>query len=243
MDGYYLPKNFVPMRKNSMIYIGLDDTDNAESRGTGNLARQIAADLSQDYPVIGVVRHQLLLDPRVPYTKNNSSAAILLDAASDLKELAGRVRLHILADLQQGSDPGLCLAAQVPQEVIDFGRRTQREVISQEEARRLARSHCIVLLGLGGDEQGVVGALAAVGLAASGEDGRYIAIGKVRDLNGICSPADLLTAGVASVRTREGTSLEKGQILVEKLRPARRGGLPVAFVNWSEDHWEPLKLD
>lgn len=226
-----------------MIYIGLDDTDNAESRGTGNLARQIAADLNQDYPVVGVVRHQLLLDPRVPYTKNNSSAAILLDAAADLDHLADRVRLQILADLQPGSDPGLCLAAQVPHVIIAFGRRAQREVLSQEEARRLAQAHAIKLLGLGGDEQGVVGALAAVGLAASGEDGRYIAIGNVRELSGYCSPADLLTAGVAAVKTQEGSPLDTGRILVEKLRPARRGGAPVAYVGWSVDHWEPLKLD
>mgnify|MGYP000273024857 CR=1 FL=1 len=58
-----------------MLFIGLDDTDNLESRGTGHLARQIAATLSADYSVLGVTRHQLLLDPRVPCTKNNSSAA------------------------------------------------------------------------------------------------------------------------------------------------------------------------
>ena len=62
-----------------MIFIGLDDTDTLESRGTGHLARQIAAALAADYAVLGVVRHQLLRDPRVPCTKNNSSAAILLD--------------------------------------------------------------------------------------------------------------------------------------------------------------------
>jgi hypothetical protein len=61
------------------VFIGLDDTDNLESRGTGWLARDIAAELSADYPVVGVTRHQLLVDPRVPYTSHNSSAAITLD--------------------------------------------------------------------------------------------------------------------------------------------------------------------
>jgi len=61
-----------------MLFIGLDDTDTLESRGTGRLARRIAAALAADYSVLGVTRHQLLVDPRVPCTRNNSSAAIAL---------------------------------------------------------------------------------------------------------------------------------------------------------------------
>jgi len=57
-----------------MVLIGMDDTDNLESRGTGSLARQVAAALAADYTLLGVTRHQLLKDPRVPCTKNNSSA-------------------------------------------------------------------------------------------------------------------------------------------------------------------------
>ena len=61
-----------------MIFIGMDDTDTLESRGTGHLARQIAATLSAEHTILGVTRHQLLVDPRVPCTKNNSSATIVL---------------------------------------------------------------------------------------------------------------------------------------------------------------------
>jgi hypothetical protein len=32
-------------------------------------------------------------------------------------------------------------------------------------------------------------------------------------------------------------------LMVDKLRPARRGGQPVAVVNWDGDHWQPVKLD
>lgn len=99
-----------------MFFIGLDDTDTLESRGTGQLARQIAAVLAADYPVLGVTRHQLLVDPRVPCTKNNSSAAILLDVDGDLDTavLLERVRALMLEQYQPGSDPGLCVARAVP---------------------------------------------------------------------------------------------------------------------------------
>jgi len=228
-----------------MFFIGLDDTDTLESRGTGHLARQIAAALATDYPVLGVTRHQLLLDPRVPCTKNNSSAAILLNADGDLDPtvLLNRVRTLMLDDYLPGSDPGLCVAHAVPAAVTEFGRWAQRRLVTQDEARVLAVAHGLSLLGLGGTEDGVIGALAAVGLAASGEDGRYVLVGRSRELTGLQPVSTLLEAGVAAVQTADGQPVTDGLVQTDKLRPARRGGRPVAVVEWVSDHWQPLKLD
>jgi len=228
-----------------MLFIGLDDTDNLESRGTGHLAREIAAALAADYPLLGVTRHQLLVDPRVPCTKNNSCAAITLDGDGDADPatLLERVRALMLADFQPGSDPGLCIAHAVPVSVSEFGRRAQREVVRQEEARALAAASGIPLLGLGGDEDGVIGALAAVGLAASGEDGRYVLVGRSRELSGLQPVSALLAVGIAAVQTAAGQPVSEGLVQTDKLRPARRGGRPIAVVEWAGDHWLPLKLD
>jgi len=228
-----------------MIFIGIDDTDTLESRGTGHLARQIAAALAADYAVLGVVRHQLLRDPRVPCTRNNSSAAILLDdnTAVSPARLTGRLRTMMLDDFQPGSDPGLCVASLVPEAVVDFGRRTQRELVTQDEARALAAACSIPLLGLGGDENGVIGALAAVGLAAGGDDGRYVLVGRLRDLAGLQPVSALLEAGIAAVQTLDGQPVSTGLVQTDRLRPARRRGRPIAVVEWAGDCWQPLKLD
>jgi hypothetical protein len=228
-----------------MITIGIDDTDTAQSRGTGALARQVAADLAADYTVLGVIRQQLLRDPRVPCTKNNSSKAILLDDGEDidLGALAARVRSVMLADYQPGSDPGLCIAREVPAEVIEFGIRAQRELLTQDEARGLAARHGITLEGLGGDEMGVIGALAAVGLTAGGDAGRYIQVGKVRSLAGSQPVENVLAAGISAVQTPDGQPIEAGVVQTDGLRPARRGGRPVAVVQQAGDEWLPLKLD
>jgi tRNA(Ile2) C34 agmatinyltransferase TiaS len=228
-----------------MFFIGLDDTDNLESRGTGRLARGIAAALAADYPLLGVTRHQLLVDPRVPCTKNNSCAAIALgvDGDVDPSVLLERVRALMLADFQPGSDPGLCIAPLVPASVSEFGRRAQREVVSHDEARALAAGCGIPLLGLGGDEGGVIGALAAVGLAASGEDGRYVQVGRSRELTGLQPVMALLEAGIAAVQTLDGQPVTEGLVQTNRLRPARRGGRPIAVVEWAGGHWLPLKLD
>ena len=141
-----------------MIIIGLDDTDNLESRGTGHLARQIAAELAADFPLVGVTRHQLLVDQRVPCTKNNSCAAITLDVDSDvdLPRLFERVREMMLVEFQPGSDPGLCIAAEVPVEITEFGFQVKRELVEQEQARRLADVNGLLLQGLGGTQDGAL---------------------------------------------------------------------------------------
>jgi tRNA(Ile2) C34 agmatinyltransferase TiaS len=228
-----------------MLFLGLDDTDTLESRGTGRLARQIAGALAAVYPVLGVTRHQLLRDPRVPCTKNNSSAAILLggDGTLDVDGILDQVRSLMLADFQPGSDPGLCVAREVPPDIVEFGRQAQRTLVTQDEARALAATYSIPLLGLGGTEGGVIGALAAVGLAASGEDGRYVQVGGLRELTGLQPVAALLAAGIAAVQTPDGEPVTSGVVLVDKLRPARRGARPLAVVEWAGDHWLPLKLD
>jgi hypothetical protein len=226
-------------------FVGMDDTDTLESRGTGHLARQVAQALSGEYKVSGVTRHQLLVDPHVPCTKNNSCAVIVLEenGASDTETLVERVRELMLADYQPGSDPGLCVAGAVPAAVMEFGRRVQQELVTREEAEFLAHTLRIPLLGLGGDHGGMIGALAAVGLAASQEDGRYVMVGRSRELSGLQSVSAVLAAGISAVQTLDGQPVTEGLIETDKLRPARREGQPVAVVEWDTDHWLPLKLD
>jgi len=228
-----------------IVYIGMDDTDNRDSRGTGQLARATAACLSTTYPLNGIIRHQLFFDQRVPYTKNNSSAAILLHTPedADLKAIFQQVKELMLADFQPGSDPGLCVAADVAEAVVQFGRRAKIDLVTQADARQLAAAHHILLEGLGGTEGGVIGALAAVGLAASGEDGRYIEVDGLRLLSGLQSVATLLSIGIHHVQTLDGQHILEGMVWTDKLRPARRGGVPVAVVQWENDAWQPLKLD
>jgi len=228
-----------------ILFIGMDDTDNRESRGTGHLARAAATLLSARYAVLGVVRHQLFFDSRVPYTKNNSSAAILLQTneGTDPGEVFQQVKAMMEADFQPGSDPGLCVAVSVPDEIIQFGRRVKVDLVTQGEARQLAARAGMPLEGLGGTEGGVIGALAAVGLAASGEDGRYIQVGRLRELTGLQPVPALLSAGIQRVQTLDGESVVEGMVNTERLRPARRGGAPVAVVKWENDAWQPLKLD
>ena len=234
---------------NPLIYIGLDDTDNKTSRGTGRLARAMAATLSDRYRVWGITRHQLLVDPRVPYTSHNSSATLHLmeDGNVDLSALADEAQALILDDFQDGSDPGLCVARTIVPEMVQFGQRAKIDVVHQSTARDLASRCGCILRGLGGTQDGVIGALAGVGLAATGEDGRFILLGAMRELNGVQTVQAILASGISQVRSMDGQTLEDGLIDTGgRLRPAFRQGRPILFVKPQESDpslWVQIKLD
>ncbi len=50
--------------------IGIDDTDNVTTGGTGNLARDLRKQIVEQKlaQTIGITRHQLFLSPEIPYT-------------------------------------------------------------------------------------------------------------------------------------------------------------------------------
>ncbi len=121
-----------------MIIIGIDDTDIIGSPGTNQLARRIMQDLSEEYRCVRIVRHQLLDDPRVPYTSKNGSASIVIERRENSERsfemsVAETVSLlnccrHAMQDwFVEGSDPGLCfLSGECPPEIVDWGYRCLR---------------------------------------------------------------------------------------------------------------------
>jgi hypothetical protein len=217
-----------------MIYIGIDDTDTADSPGTNQLARALVARVAPDYRCAFILRHQLLDDPRVPYTSKNGSASIQLEprGEANTESLTATLREGMRAWFKEGSDPGLCVAAGAPAEVIAFGRRCQAEVVGQADARQLAARHGLHLEGLGGTEDGVIGALAAIGLAACGDDGRVVQLGTwPDDLSGLQEIASLRERGVEVRQIDSGAAVTDGPVDVGKhLRPNRRTGRVVLFV-------------
>ena len=227
-----------------MIYIGIDDTDTADTAGTNQLARALVARLGVGPRDGMIMRHQLLFDPRVPYTSKNGSASVRLQSAErgPLPDLIEKLRQGMQSWFVKGSDPGLCVAARVPDEVVQFGRRCQRELVGQQEARDLAARHGIHLEGLGGTEDGVIGALAAVGLAATDEDGRVVHLASwpwPDDLTGPQEVATLRARGIDEIRCVGSDELVTDGVvdIGKRLRPNRRGGRVVLYVTPTPESW------
>ena len=166
------------------VYIGFDDTDvvNAEV-GTGKLARRFEQLIPDDCSVWGVVRQQLLVDPRIPYTSHNSSACVIVDMpdGSLLDTLKRHAVVHIEKESLPGSDPGLCIACEGDPALLPlqaFGQQCTERIVTREEAVQAAGS--AHLSGHGGTNDGMIGAAAAVGLTASGWAGRFIEYASLR---------------------------------------------------------------
>jgi hypothetical protein len=236
-----------------MIYVGIDDTDTADTRGTNQLAKFIVRSLAPDYRCVWIVRHQLLFDRRIPYTSKNGSASIVLEGPDDsnnLQPLADRIEAIMRGDFIEGSDPGLCFATGHLPALIEFGHRCQREIVPQNDAQTLATQQNLLLRGLGGTEDGIIGALAAVGLAMQGNDGRVVQLGEsADDLSGRQSVETLQTLGVSVRCHADNQPITTGFVDVgKKLRPNLRDRRFVLFVepNTTETAlntpWIALKL-
>ncbi|MDH7797726.1 MULTISPECIES: hypothetical protein [unclassified Beijerinckia] len=190
-----------------MVLVGIDDTDNLESHGTGYLSRQLGALITASAigEVQEITRHQLLFDRRIPYTSHNSSLCLRIELPSaDTSTLAHTCRNYLLENSAEGSDAGLCIVAwnAVPSIAVSFGFRAKQEILTLAEARDLARREALLLEGLTGDHGGMIGALAAVGLRKSGRDGRIAWRPGLRETRGIVTATHLLThAGVDVIRS------------------------------------------
>lgn len=222
------------------IFVGLDDTDTLDAPGTNQLARHLAYELAPVWNTHLITRHQLLEDPRVPYTKRNGCVAIAIEPMRNgtLSDLQATITSIMYSWCPEGSDPGLCLAAgPIADEIIEFGRHCQRELTTQQQARDLAERQGIVLAGLGGTEDGVIGALSAVGLMATSNDGRVIYLGAAEvdhfDVSGVYPVSRLVEYGIDEIRRLDNEQLvSTGNVaLGKRLRPNLRHGKVVLFVS------------
>ncbi len=185
------------------FYLCIDDTDTIDSIGTGTICEEIRNTLIGDniarcHPI---TRHQLLIHEDIPYTSHNSSMCFegeLLEGTINDVIRIGKSVLNVRS--AKGSDPGLCVA-QVTETIkrdalVEFGYKATQVVLTKRDAYSLAEKMGIHLSEHGGTGQGVVGAIAGVGLRISGNNGegkgilkkvsnRTYSVKELLDLDGI----------------------------------------------------------
>lgn len=198
------------------VLASIDDTDNHESRGTGFRARQLARMLADDglAHIRGISRHQLFVHPDIPYTSHNSALCLDMDwQGGPLSELADITREYLREASAPGSDAGFCICPfdDVPGEVVAFGKSAKAVVLRQAQSRELAQRFKIILEGVTGDEEGVIGAIASVGLRKGAHDGRFVWVEGVRDLKGITTADFLLSeTGIDILQAPDGKAVVGG---------------------------------
>ena len=229
------------------VYIGFDDTDTLTAgRGTGKLARWFEQELPDGCRLWGVVRQQLLLDDAIPYTSHNSSACVVIECPDEtsLDVLRAKAVAHVQKHFVQESDPGVCVVRErdpILPALVSFGLLCVKRVVTQGEAMAAANGH---LSGLGGTNDGIIGAAAAVGLTVHGWSGRFIEFGDLRAFPAAVSVDVLNRAGIHVVSIERDAQAFAPDDIIETsgwLRPRLWGGEPVLPVKPGEHgRWESL---
>lgn len=190
--------------------VGIDDTDNLYSPGTGFHARQLGERLVAEHAahLLDISRHQLLFDRRIPYTSHNSSLCLRITVEPGaIDRVMSICRDYLLTESAPGSDAGLCVApwAAVNHAIQSFGALAKREILTLDQASTIARDNAIHLEGLTGDHGGMIGALSAVGLRRTGQDGRVAWRPGVRETTGVVTAGYLREhTGIDVIREYQG---------------------------------------
>jgi len=163
------------------IYLSVDDTDNSTSIGSGQLAENLTEELIQCNLVqscSNITRHQLYYHDDIPYTSHNS--AMCFTASIEPSQLPALVSFssdYLKKNSAPGSDPGLCIAEKSDLldigALIDFGTQAKSTILNKDKAYHLAEQTHVHLSEHGGTGDGVIGALAGIGLRIQGNDGRF----------------------------------------------------------------------
>lgn len=171
------------------LFICIDDTDNYESIGTGQLLEEMMAKAGeQGLCTCGfTVRYQLFIHDDIPYTSHNSSMCCTAET-ENREALTAFCEDYLSKNAAPGSDPGLCVLTDddaldyAP--LISFGKRAQTEIVTKEEAYAGAAAFGpdVHLSEHGGEGIGVIGALAGAALRAGKCEGRIK--GKLRPIEG-----------------------------------------------------------
>lgn len=226
------------------ILISIDDTDDLESRGTGEIAELLASGISSEgFGSCGpVTRHQLLLHPDIPYTSHNSSMCFPAEIPERLLETVTRYCCSTLArESAPGSDPGLCVVApdrlERPEVLMEYGRTAKTTVIRKEEAYATAHALGVHLSEHGGTGQGVIGALAGAGLRLTGNDGRFKGRLSIPCRDGMATVREIHRAGIDAVRTIEGIALndEEKVFVGDWVKPVLKDGKAVLLAVPADD--------
>ncbi|QSX07829.1 hypothetical protein J0B03_08400 [Alkalibacter rhizosphaerae] len=225
------------------LLLCIDDTDNLESIGTGELLENLCKELEgPGWARTGFIsRHQLYVHEDIPYTSHNSSMCTSVELEDDrMEELVRFAREYLIKHAAEGSDPGLCIL--VPEKLtslekeglMEFGQRAKIEVLDKNQAYDFAKAHehALLLSEHGGTGDGIIGALAGCGLRMYGSDGRLK--GKIKPQD----PGEVQRA--KEVCERYGF----GQVLTEEFEPIPLDDLVMSATQIKPVLWkhEPVVL-
>lgn len=198
----------------------IDDTDTIDSIGTGTICEYIRNRLISENlaDCTLITRHQLLIHADIPYTSHNSSMCFTGNQINGDKQVIISTAVDIVKQFHaQGSDPGVAVAflddVDKGTELVKFGLRATKEVLTKEGAYDLAKRCGIHLSEHGGTGQGVIGAVAGIGLRMSGQYGEVKGLLKKVQNTSFTVKELVENHQIEKVMTTEGKALDDWELV------------------------------
>lgn len=182
------------------MYFALDDSRRVDGGGAGEtLALLTSAIENQGWGHCSLPsRHRLYPHPESGCKKHNTARSFSADIETQYLnpfiEYAGRlIQSHGSPDSNTGMAIAVPEQMQDLTELIDYAYRAKEGLVTREEVLMLADRPGLYIQALSGNGNGIIGALAAVGLRMTGNDGQFRGKLKLGSGEGyITSAADIL---------------------------------------------------
>ncbi|MFT5789291.1 MAG: hypothetical protein ACI8SJ_001407 [Shewanella sp.] len=220
--------------------ICIDDTDDIGTKGTGEIAEEIANLLAQAHLKTEitsdrclVTRHQLFVHPDIPYTSHNSAMCFQFETHLCFETIKQICVAHLLVESAEAADPGLAILDMASMydinALIAFGRSAKEAVKTKQQAYELAAELGIDLTEHGGTGQGVIGALAGLGLRLSGQDGRVKGQLELGHYGDASAAVELSVTDILTMSSLQAVLSDSGDILAMDERVRLSGKLKAVY--------------
>ncbi|MDD2587241.1 MAG: hypothetical protein PHT79_09300 [Syntrophomonadaceae bacterium] len=162
------------------IFVGIDDSRRLDGGGAGEIVSLLTRTIDEKGWGKSAIpsRHRLYPHPDTGYRKHNTARSFSAEVKEQyMEELIDYACVMIKSNGTSDSNSGLAIA--VPErmdntdELIDYAYRTKETMINSDEALAMAKKPGLYIFELSGNGKGIIGALAAVGLRMTGNDGQF----------------------------------------------------------------------
>lgn len=222
--------------------VGIDNTDGDGCTGTGALVMALAAEVESAGwgQSLGVTRHQLWESSKVAFDSGNYCYAVSIQTTRSVLDVEDDLVDFVRARAAKDADPGIAIMSRhsdMPH-ILAFGRRAQTELMRLDWAQTFATEANVALRALGNRRDGAIGALAAAGLRGGGNDGVFIQLPALREIEGVVRAGEIRErTTVEAILDEAGEPLDRDD-RVETfgyLRPRLEGGKPVIHTRRSAE--------
>lgn len=230
--------------------IGIDDTGYSDQHLTTKLMRNWLSQMVEQSLIHseGITRHQLFESEKISSSYKNRSLAFTFNTSQSIFEIEDQLIDFIRTASSPHANPAIAILSRHSDSLhaLAFGRRCKNELLKLSDSEQYASESNVLLRGLGGNRNGMIGALAAVGLRAGGDDGIFVYINGLEYLTGDQSAGDIRNNSALQhiVDISSGEELDRDDMIKidSYLRPKLINGDPTQYVQLIANSkvWTPL---